>query len=125
MEDGGKIQTFTQLNAWKEAHTLVVLIYQMTKLFPKEELFGLVNQMRRAAISITSNIAEGFGRQTWKEKTQFYSIALGSLRELHSQLLVARDVEYISTQRYQEIEQHIDTTSRLLRGLIKKSQSMI
>jgi len=120
-----KIQTFTQLNAWKEAHVLVVWIYTLTKRFPKEELFCLVSQMRRASISITSNIAEGFSRQTWKEKAQFYSIALGSLRELHSQLLVARDVGYIADDLCQEGERHIDSVSRLLRGLLKKSQSMI
>lgn len=77
-----KIQSFTDLNAWKEGHLLVILVYKITKSFPKDELFGIVNQMRRCAVSITSNIAEGFSRQTFKEKVQFYCISLGSLTEL-------------------------------------------
>lgn len=72
-----KIKSFTQLIVWQESHQLVLLIYEITKLFPKDELFGLISQMRRSAVSITSNIAEGFSRQSFKEKVQFYSIALG------------------------------------------------
>lgn len=90
-----KIKTFEDLDAWKEGQKLVLMIYQITKGFPKEELFVLVSQMRRAAISIISNIAEGFARQSYKEKIQFYSISLGSVTELHSQLLISRDIKYI------------------------------
>ena len=66
-----KIKSFTDLNAWKKSHILAISIYKLTKKFPKEELFGLTSQVRRAAISVTSNIAEGFGRQTYKEKYNF------------------------------------------------------
>lgn len=76
-----KIKSFTDLNVWKEGHKLVLQVYKLTKEFPKEELFGLTNQIRRAAVSITSNIAEGFSRHSYKEKLQFYSTALGSLTE--------------------------------------------
>jgi four helix bundle protein len=89
-----KIKSFTDLNAWKEAHKLVLMIYKVTKEFPKEEIFGLVSQMRRAVISISSNIAEGFSRYTSRDKHHFYSMALGSLTELQNQLLVTRDVKY-------------------------------
>jgi four helix bundle protein len=75
-----KIRFFIDLYAWKEAHKLVLLIYNITKEFPKEELFGLSNQIRRAVVSVTSNIAEGFSRNSYKEKSQFYSMAL-----VHSQ----------------------------------------
>ena len=74
-----KIKSFTDLKTWQEGHQIVILVYKITKEFPKEEIFGLVSQMRRAVVSITSNIAEGFGRQTYKEKVQFYYIAQGSL----------------------------------------------
>ncbi len=72
MTNGEKIKTFTDLKAWQEGHKLVILIYKIIKLFPKEETYSLVDQMRRAATSVTSNIAEGFGRHSYKEKIQFY-----------------------------------------------------
>src|SRR6266849_5243940 len=101
-KESGKITRFTQLDAWREGHKLVILIYTITKSFPKEEFFGLVNQMRRCVVSITSNIAEGFSRQSYKEKVQFYSIALGSVTELQNQLLIARDVGFISKEIFDE-----------------------
>ncbi len=76
-----KINSFKDLNAWKEAHKLVLMVYQITKVFPKEEMFRLVSQLCRAVVSITSNIAEGFSRNYAKEKYQFYSMSLGSLTE--------------------------------------------
>jgi four helix bundle protein len=82
----GKIRSFTDLDAWKKGHELVLMVYKITKSFPNEEVFGLTIQMRRSAVSSTSNIAEGFSRHTHKEKIQFYSIALGSVTELQNQL---------------------------------------
>lgn len=120
-----KILSFTDLVAWREGHSLVLKIYRMTKMFPKEEMFGLTSQMRRCAVSITSNIAEGFSRNSWKEKLQFYSTALGSLTELQNQLLICRDVEYIASSEFVLIAQHSVFVSKLIRGLIKKSQSEI
>ena len=70
--ESGKIETFFDLDAWKEGHTFVLMTYVITKKFPREEMFGLVSQMRRCAVSITSGIAEGFSRQSYKEKAQFY-----------------------------------------------------
>src|SRR3990167_10939945 len=93
-----KIKTFTDLNAWKESHGLVLFLYKVTKKFPKEEMFGLTSQMQRAAVSVTSNIAEGFGRQTYKEKVQFYYMAQGSLVELKNFIFIVRDVGYLSKE---------------------------
>ncbi len=120
-----KIKSFTQLNTWKEAHLLVLEIYEITKKFPKEEQFGLVNQIRRAVVSITSNIAEGFSRNSYKEKSQFYSMALGSLTEVQNQLLIARDLRYISKEEFISFAEKTITTNKLLNGLIKKSRTMI
>lgn len=124
-DEVNKIRTFTDLNTWKEAHKLVLVIYEETKNFPKEEIFGLISQMRRCAVSITSNIAEGFSRQSYKEKIQFYSMAQGSLTELQSQLLVAKDVGFILKEKYQEIENQLIICHKLLNALIKKSKSIL
>jgi four helix bundle protein len=77
-----KIHFFTDLDCWKEGHKLVIIIYKITTKFPKEEVYGLINQMRRVVVSITSNIAEGFSRQSYAEKVQFYSTAQASNTEL-------------------------------------------
>lgn len=119
------IKTFTSLNAWKSGHELVLMVYRMTKLFPKEELFALISQMRRCAVSITSNIAEGFSRYSWKEKVQFYTTALGSVTELQNQLLIARDVGYLNKKTFDETAQQSITVNKLLNGLIKKSRSFV
>lgn len=123
--NNGKIQSFTDLNVWREGHKLVVLIYKITKTFPKEEIYSLIDQMRRAAASITANIAEGFGRQTYKEKVQFYYMAQGSLTELKNFILIAKDVGYLKAEDYQNLVDQINLTHRLLQGLIKKSKTFI
>ena len=82
----GKIKTFKDLETWKQAHKLVLVIYKLTKTFPKEEKYSLTDQIRRAVVSISSNIAEGFARDSKKDKIRFYSIALGSLIEVQNQL---------------------------------------
>ena len=117
-----KIKSFTDLNAWKEAHSLVLMIYIITKEFPKEEIFVLVSQMRRCVISVSSNIAEGFSRKSKKEKIQFYHTTLGSVTELQNQLLIARDLAYISKEKFLEIAEQTVKVSKLVNGLIKSSQ---
>lgn len=123
MNEPIKIIYFTDLNTWKEGHKLVLMVYQITKKFPKEELFGLINQMRRAVISVTSNIAEGFSRQSYKEKAQFYSMAQGSLTELQNQLLISKDVGYLTAEEYKEIIYQSAIVHKLINGLIKSSKS--
>ena len=123
--EGTQIQSFKDLNTWKEAHKLVLITYKVTKEFPREELFGLISQLRRAVISITSNIAEGFSRQTYKDKLHFYSMSLGSLTELENQFIASKDLNYISQEKFNFIENQIIVTSKLLNGLIKASKSII
>lgn len=118
-----KIQSFTDLNVWKEAHKLVLMIYKITKDFPREEIFALISQMRRAAVSITSNIAEGFSRYSSKEKIQFYSIAHGSLTEIENQLLIARDIGYLNKTDFDIISEQLIITHKLINAFIKKTKT--
>ncbi len=92
---------------------------------PKSEIYGLTNQIRRSAVSITSNIAEGFGRQGMKEKVQFYYLAQGSLIELKSQLLVARDIKYLKEDDFKSLAEQANKAHALLQGLIKKSREFL
>ncbi len=119
------IKSFTDLDAWKESHKLVLIIYEVTKKFPKDEIFGLTSQIRRATVSITSNIAEGFSRQSYKEKVQFYCIALGSLTELQNQLLISKDINYVSKAEFDSIAAQTVKASKILNGLIKSTKSLI
>ncbi len=125
MNNGKKITSFTQLDAWREGHKLVLQCYQIIRLFPREERFALSNQISRAVVSITSNVAEGFSRRSYKEKVAFYSNALGSLTEIQNQLLIARDVGYISPEKFSAIATQSVIVHKLLNGLIKKSKSII
>lgn len=119
-----KIRSFKDLDAWKEGHNLVLQVYKLTKIFPKEESFGLTSQLRRAAVSITSNIAEGFSRASFKEKSQFYSMSLGSLTELQNQLLIARDIGYIDHMTHKNLESLALQEHKILNGLIKSSRAL-
>ncbi len=114
-----KIQSFTQLNTWKEAHNLVLMIYKVVDNFPRKERYRLEDQIIRAAISVTSNIAEGFTRRGKKEKIQFYLISKASLTELQNQLLIARDVGYIDNVEFGKIAEQTVTSQKLLSGLLK------
>jgi len=120
-----KIKTFTDLKAWKESHNLLLLIYRETKKFPKEEMFCLTSQMRRAALSVTSNIAEGFGRQGLKEKIQFFYLAQGSLTELKNQILASKDIGYINKDILNELALQANASHQLLQGLITKTKSFL
>ena len=114
-----KITSFTQLIAWQKGHQLVLAAYKLITKFPKTENFALSDQMRRCAVSITSNIAEGFSRQTDKEKVQFYFTAKGSLTELQNQLLIAKDVNYLTKPDFDKIAQQTVEVHKLINGLIK------
>ena len=125
MQETQKITNFKQLYTWKIGHELVLSIYQITKSFPREEIHGLTDQMRRAAVSITSNIAEGFGRKGLKEKIQFYYLSLGSSTELENQLIICHDIHYIDQNIYDKIQDQITQSQRLLSSLIQKSKSYL
>lgn len=119
------ITNFKDLHAWQEGYIFVLKVYAITKRFPKEELFALTNQMQRAVISITSNIAEGFSRSSYKEKYQFYTIALGSTTELQSQLEVAKDLGYINKKEYDTVLEQSIVVHKLINGLMKGARSII
>lgn len=119
-----KIKSFTDLNVWKESHALVLQVYKLTSNFPKEETFVLVSQMRRCVVSVSSNIAEGFSRQSFKEKVQFYSMSLGSITELQNQLLIARDLGFITSEDFKLLAEKSVVVHKLLNGIIKSSRSM-
>lgn len=121
-QESRKIKSFTDLETWQIGHSLTLEIYQLTKTFPKEEMFSLTSQLRRAVVSFTSNIAEGFSRQYYKEKVQFYSTALGSLTEVQNQLLVARDVGYVSNEDFRRLADKTVTLNKMTNSLIKKSR---
>lgn len=118
-----KIKSFTDLNAWKESHKLVLLIYAVSTDFPKQEQFGLTSQMQRAVVSISSNIAEGFSKTYPKEKQQFYRTALASLTEIQNQILIARDLQYLAIDKFHTIAELTVQVSKLLNGLIKSIKS--
>lgn len=119
-----KITSFTDLNVWKNAHAFVVALYKVTKQFPDTEVYGLTSQIRRAAVSVTSNIAEGFGRHSYKEKLQFYYLAQGSLTEIKNQLLIARDVGYLTTTEFEPLAQAANDIHALLAGFLKKTREI-
>lgn len=112
-----KIESFTDLNTWKEGHKLVLMVYKITEQFPQKEVFGLTSQMRRAVVSITSNVAEGFSRNTNKDKYQFYSVSQGSLTELQNQLVIARDIGYLKVESFQELADQTIVVNKLINGL--------
>jgi len=116
-----KIQSFTDLDAWKAGHNLVITVYEIAKKFPKCEEFELAKQLKRAVTSITSNIAEGFSRQSYKEKMYFYRIALGSLTEVQNQLLIGRDVQLITQDIFYRATNQAVTASKIINGLIKST----
>lgn len=109
---------YTELEVWIEARRLTNLVYQKTKSFPKEELFGLTNQIRRSAVSIPSNIAEGCGRRTSNDTIQFLHISRGSLFELETQTFLTLDQNYISENEFQEISNQILICKKLINGFI-------
>ena len=102
---------------WKKGHKLVLMIYSETKKFPKKEMFGLTSQMRRASVSITSNIAEGFSRNHSKKKYRFYTIAQGSLIELQNQLIISRDVGLLTDNKFLKIANQTVDVHKLINGL--------
>jgi len=118
------IREFKDIVAWQKAHELTVNIYKHTKDFPREEQFGLTNQIRRASVSIASNIAEGFGRRTGPDRVHFYDMARGSLHEVQAQLLIAKDVGFMELDIFTGLEQASIECHKLLTGLINKTKSL-
>jgi four helix bundle protein len=116
-------QTFRDLRVWQEARKLASGIYKVSSSFPKHEQYALTSQMTRAAVSVCSNIAEGFGRRSVKEKSQFYSMANGSLTELECQLTIANDIGYISEPILRRFDKQCDKVHKQLVGLQKANSN--
>ncbi|HRY59951.1 MAG TPA: four helix bundle protein [Patescibacteria group bacterium] len=118
-----KIKNFTDLRTWQEAHKLVLMIYNATKDFPKDEMYGLTSQIRRAAVSISSNIAEGFTRYSYKEKIQFYYIASGSVTEVQNQIIAGKDIGYLNQEVFTNLYSKSIDVHKLLNSLIRGSRN--
>ncbi|EIM63159.1 four helix bundle protein [Desulfobacter postgatei] len=109
-------KSFQDLIVWQKAHAFVLAIYSFTQSFPKHELYGLTSQLRRAAISIPANIAEGFRKQSANDKARFLNISEGSLEESRYYLILAKDLKYISSEQYQTAWNQSEEVGRLLNG---------
>lgn len=112
---------FENLTVWKESIKLSILIYKIVKEYPTEEKYGLVSQITRAVISISSNIAEGSSKSSMKDQTRFSEIAYGSLMEVLNQIILSKELNYIDFKKYTEIREQIDYVAKLLSGY-RKSQ---
>ena len=108
---------FENMKAWQEARKLVVEVYHLLDDFPKFENYALCDQIRRAIVSVPSNLAEGSGRISVKEQLHFYEISYGSLMEAYNQLIIAADLKYIGENNLKELEPQIDVVARMLNGL--------
>ena len=113
----------SKLIVWQKSHELVLKIYEITKGFPKDELFGLTSQIRRASVSVPSNIVEGKARGYNNEYKRFLLISRGSLEEVKYQLLLSKDLHYIDEGKYQEISDLTEEVGKLLNGMIRKLDS--
>ena len=116
----GKIRTYRDLDIWKLGIQLVKDVYELTEQFPKHEVYGLVSQMRRAGVSIPSNVAEGFRRYHNKEYKQFLYISLGSCAELETQTTIAKELTYISEGKETALLEKLHHLSRMISNLLKK-----
>ena len=115
--------SYRDLIAWQKAKRVALDVYRFTRRFPKDEVYGLSSQMRRAAVSVPSNIAEGKGRYSQKEFVQFLFHARGSLLELQTQISVARDLDYLDSIAFKNLESQTEELGRILNGLLNRFQS--
>lgn len=114
------MKTHKNLVVWQKSMLLVRRVYQLTQTFPKDEIYGLTSQIRRAAVSIPSNIAEGYGRSTDKEIIRFLYVSSGSASEVETQLIICRDIEYLSAEQFMELDVLTNEIIRMLSSLINK-----
>ena len=116
---------FTELIVWQKNHKIILDVYVITKDFPKEEMFGLTNQIRRSASSVTANIAEGFGRYHAKDKSRFYIQARGSNTELQNHLILAYDLGYITRGEFNKLKIKIFEGYKLICGIIGSTKNFV
>jgi four helix bundle protein len=118
------VKDFKELKVWAKAHQLTLHVYTVTRDFPRQEVYGLTSQMRRAAVSIAANIAEGCGRRSDGELTRFLHIARGSASELEYHLLLAKDLGFLAEQEHARIEATLVEVQRMLTGLVQRVQPL-
>jgi four helix bundle protein len=118
-----EIKNFYDLNAWKKANEFVLHIYRKTKKFPKEELYGITSQLKRAASSVSANIAEGFSRYHYNDKIRFYHNARGSVSETQNFLLLSKDLSFLDTNDFNYLFSLSEETTRLINGLIRSIEN--
>jgi four helix bundle protein len=116
------IKSFTQLRTWQKARSFAVSIYKITQGLPSTERFGIASQLQRASVSIAANIAEGFSRNSQKEKINFYGIALGSLTEVESHLYISSDLGFVNKTQLSELINEIIELQKMINGLKKSAK---
>lgn len=114
------MKDFRDLHVWHKSHAVVLTVYQLTRRFPKEELYGLTSQLRRSAVSVGSNIAEGCGRGSDADFARFLQIAMGSACELEYQVFLASDLGYLEEREYAELQLAVAEVKRMLSGLMRR-----
>lgn len=119
-----KIENFTDIEAWKHGHRLTLEVYKLTKGFPKEEMFGLVSQLRRASASIGANIAEGMGRYSYKERVRFLYNSRGSVYEVENFLILAKDLGYANEKDFTNLINMMKETVKTINGFIRSTERL-
>jgi four helix bundle protein len=114
MTEKSKSRSFEELLVWRKAHQFVLDVYRTTKSFPKEELFGLTSQYRRAAVSIAANIAEGYGKKGKSDKLRFYNISEGSINECRYYIILSRDLAYVSMEKSEQMYDELTYIQKLM-----------
>ena len=117
------LKSFKELNVWQKSYKLCLMIYKITKNFPKDERYGLISQTRRSAVSVPSNVAEGYGRKTTSDYLRFLYISYGSLCELETQILISEGLNYIGTKELKNICNDISEVERMLKALIRSLEA--
>ena len=112
------MKDFKELKVWEKAHALTLAVYESSRNFPREEIYGLTSQLRRAAVSVSANIAEGCGRRSDGEFVRFLQIARGSISEVEYHLLLARDLKFLMNQVHQDLEKKVIEVQRMLTSLV-------
>jgi four helix bundle protein len=121
---GGDMKDFKELRVWSKAHELTVIIYSLTRSFPRDEIYGLTSQVRRSAASVGANIAEGCGRRSDGEMTRFLQIARGSASETEYHLLLAKDLGFLSEPDFRTTEKKLTEVQRMLTALVQRVQPL-
>lgn len=119
------MRNYRDLEVWEKSHKLTLELYKLTRGFPKEEMYGLTSQMRRAAVSIGANLAEGCGRRTGAEMARFVRIAMGSASELDYHLLLCRDFEFVTNEQYERTSRELTRVRKMLSGLLTSVETQL